>query len=317
MHVPMLELDERGNARETAFLAWLRETVADGDFRLVILDPLSRFAGPEAERDNAAATRFVEASESLLAPTRSVLVAHHTNQTSRSNGTVDATAGRGVTGLVDGPRWQCALSVESLKFDSPEEAERLGEVVTFKVTKSNYARKPAPIVLRRDLEHGGALRPVDEADLERIKNARSGSGERAAKHAEKQAERAADIEQRERLADEKRQHSASVRAAEAAQRREHQEQALLSILRAHPNGLTVADVEVKLKNALGALTKGEHNVIADRLGNAVARTKAPPPAHHSAVLLRLVETELTLERRLSPVSPVTSDRDGLSPEGDR
>jgi hypothetical protein len=172
MHVPMLELDDQGNARETQFLAWLRRTVVGRDFRLVILDPLTRFAGPEAEKDNAQATRFVEACESLLAPSRSVLVAHHTNQTSRSNGAVDATAGRGVTGLVDGPRWQCALSVEVLKFDAPEEAERLGEVVTFKVTKSNYAVKPPPIVLRRDPDHGGALRPLDAADLEAVDRVR-------------------------------------------------------------------------------------------------------------------------------------------------
>jgi RecA-family ATPase len=172
VHAPMIALDEHRRAIDAPFLSWLRDLVREGDFRLVIIDPLARFAGPEAERDNAAATRFVEACESVTPPTTTTLVAHHTNQVSRKDGEIDATAGRGVTGLVDGPRWQCALTVERLKFDTPEEAERLGEVVTFRVTKSNYAPKPDPIVLRRDVDRGGALRPLDEADLERVKQAR-------------------------------------------------------------------------------------------------------------------------------------------------
>ena len=44
--------------------------------------------------------------------------------------------------------------------------------MTFAVTKSNYAAKPDPVLLRRDLDHGGALVPLDEADLATVAGAR-------------------------------------------------------------------------------------------------------------------------------------------------
>lgn len=78
-----------------------------------------------------------------------------------------------MTGLFDGARWQCALGVERLKFDDPETSARLGEIVTFSVTKSNYAVKPDPIVLRRDEDNGGALLAVGDEDLETIDAART------------------------------------------------------------------------------------------------------------------------------------------------
>ncbi len=90
-----------------------------------------------------------------------------------------------MTGLIDGPRWQCALTVERLTVDASEEAERLGEVVTFRITKSNYAPKPEPILLRREVDHGGALRPLDEADCAAVEKARAagkaGVADRAAR----------------------------------------------------------------------------------------------------------------------------------------
>ena len=94
VHAPMLETDARGHATEAPFLLWLRDYIRGGDFRLVVIDPLSRFAGREAETDNAAGTRFVQACESVTPSTTSLLIAHHTNQTSRKSGDVDATAGR-------------------------------------------------------------------------------------------------------------------------------------------------------------------------------------------------------------------------------
>jgi RecA-family ATPase len=135
-----LELDAAGNLVEAPFLPWVRDYANAGAFRLVAIDPLSRFGGPDVETDNAAATRFIQSLESLAASDRGVLNAHHTNKVARGkNGIVDATAGRGSSGLVDGSRWQCALSVERLELEGAEERERLGEVVTFAVTKSNYA----------------------------------------------------------------------------------------------------------------------------------------------------------------------------------
>ncbi len=175
VHSPLLEPDKQG-LRETEFLVWLRAYVKAGDFRLVGVDPLSRFAGPEAETDNAAATRFIQALESIVTPSCSLLNVHHTNKMSRGVGAkLDASSGRGSSAFVDGARWQAALSVEQPKLDGAEEQERLGEVVTFYVTKSNYAAKPDPVVLRRDHDNGGALVPVDASDLETIEGAKQGA----------------------------------------------------------------------------------------------------------------------------------------------
>jgi RecA-family ATPase len=303
---PMLERGSDKNIVEAPFLDWLRGYVREGAFRLVVVDPLSRFAGPDAETDNAAATRFVQALESLAAVSgATVLVAHHTNKLSRgAAGVVDSSSSRGSSAVVDGARWQCALSVERLKVEGTEERARLGEVVTFSVTKSNYAAKPDPILLRRDQDNGGALVPVEDDDLKAIGEARRGSGEKAAKRAERDAGRAADAAERERLAQATREHLSATRGAEAAERKAQQERALVAILRAHPGGLTATDVWVKMRAALGTLAKNEHAVIAERLRGAVERVKASPPAHHSAVVWRLVD-----------VSPVSPDRRGLSPAG--
>jgi RecA-family ATPase len=187
----MLEADDRGNAIEAPFLPWLRSHLAASpDWRLVVVDPLSRFAGPDAEIDNAAATRFVQALESIAGATgATTLAAHHTTKASRARGaTVDGTAGRGSSALFDGTRWQCSLAAERLELADSDTRERLGEVVTFTVSKSNYGRKPDPIMLRRDLDNGGALVPLDEADLETTKNARGRDPARETKRAAKDAE---------------------------------------------------------------------------------------------------------------------------------
>lgn len=67
---------------------------------LVILDPLSRFAGSDTESDNAAATKFAQAVETLckLPGTPCVLCAHHSSKQSAKDGQNDS---RGVSGLRD------------------------------------------------------------------------------------------------------------------------------------------------------------------------------------------------------------------------
>ena len=59
---PMIEDGDDG-----AFLVWLREYVKQtGPYALVVADPISRFYGKDAEKDNAAGTRFCQALESLV-----------------------------------------------------------------------------------------------------------------------------------------------------------------------------------------------------------------------------------------------------------
>jgi len=171
---PMLERDEHRNIVTAPFLTWLRGYLdAHGPWDLIIVDPLSRFAGPDAEIDNAAATQFIQSLESIATLTgATVLVCHHTNKLARRGGSVEAVAGRGSSALVDGVRWQCSLGSERIKLEDPDAQERLGELVVWTHTKTNYSRRAEELLLRRDLDNGGALVPVDETDLETVQAAR-------------------------------------------------------------------------------------------------------------------------------------------------
>ena len=172
---------EGGEVKDTLYLEEMRTRLATMrdpaglpvEWRLIILDPLSRWAGADTEKDNAAATRFVEAAETIAlkapgGPT--VLVAHHTSKASRVDGADgNATAPRGVTGLVDGVRWVAEMD------DARAEGEAASiECVKLRIpSKSNYSRLGGqPLLLVRDRDHGGALRPPSEDEAEAIANAR-------------------------------------------------------------------------------------------------------------------------------------------------
>jgi RecA-family ATPase len=183
----LLARGETGDPVETAYLAALRDHVVRERYSLVALDPLARFGGAEAETNNAWGTRFIGALESLASPSgATVLAAHHSPQWARRPGATnrdDAIVARGVTALGDGARWVAVLDVERLVFDAAEERERLGEIVSLSLAKSNYSRRVEPLVCRRDREHGGALVPIDDADRELVRAARAGSGKAAQREA--------------------------------------------------------------------------------------------------------------------------------------
>jgi RecA-family ATPase len=149
-----------------AFKKDINERFRDG-VSLVVMDPLSRFAGLDTEKDNAAATKFVECVESLvkLKGRPTVLVAHHTSKGARGaaerenaidaaiNGTdLFSTDARGASGLVDGFRWVASLA----NIDK--------DTALFQVTKSNYGLRGEPVLLRRDSENGGALVKMNETE---------------------------------------------------------------------------------------------------------------------------------------------------------
>jgi hypothetical protein len=147
-------LDERGNdSNEAATLRRLLVTNGGTDgWRLVALDPLSRFAGLSTDKDNAAATRVVQAFESLVdVPGRpTVLVAAHSSKAARTEGRVDV---RGASGLPDGFRWVSTLAHHEVP-----------GAVQFRQTKSNYSKPmPDPLVLQRT--ELGAWRMVGATEL--------------------------------------------------------------------------------------------------------------------------------------------------------
>lgn len=144
---------------ETDVLTYFRRRLAEGEWSLVVLDTLTRFAGGDTEKDSAQATRFIQAVESLCkAPgSPTVLVAHHTNKVSRVEGAVtSASNSRGSSALTDGARW-----VANLDATSPES-------VKFEITKSNYAMGGPPVMLTRDSANGGCL-SVESPELARLR----------------------------------------------------------------------------------------------------------------------------------------------------
>ena len=155
---------------DSIFLAWLREHLrTHGPYALVIIDPLSRFAGADAEKDNAAATRTVAAMESLVEPSggATILAFHHTSQVSRGAAArVDATSVRGVSALVDGCRWVATLKVDRAPADSIAPHE-----ITLAMVKSNYSKFAAPVALTYDDE--GGLVPLDDDGQARAQEART------------------------------------------------------------------------------------------------------------------------------------------------
>ena len=155
-----------------------------GDWSLVVVDPLSRFAGIDSEKDNAAATRFIQELERFTeAPgTPTVLVAHHSSQNGRSkDGDADDTDARGVTALSDGVRWHAALT----KKDADDV-----RMATLAVVKSNYGTfLRRPMLLARGTY--GELTQATRADRDRFEQAEERrKAERARAPKQTQTERA-------------------------------------------------------------------------------------------------------------------------------
>jgi RecA-family ATPase len=123
----------------------LRADAPRDGWRLIILDPASRFMGPKCETDNNIATQFISLIELLteVPGNPTVLLAHHTGKGERKGGKDWA---RGASALTDGARWVGSLQ--------PTEDGR----VLLNVDKSNYTPKlSAPVVLKYG-EHGSLTR---------------------------------------------------------------------------------------------------------------------------------------------------------------
>jgi hypothetical protein len=130
------------------------------DWALIILDPLSRWAGGGIEANNEAATRFVQVVETLttVRGSPSVLVAHHSSQTMSRAGESDA---RGVTGIRDGFRWMASM-------DAIADDEGNVDGVMLRNRKSNYSLRFKPMLLVRNTEQGieGTLRQATPAEAD-------------------------------------------------------------------------------------------------------------------------------------------------------
>lgn len=111
---------------------------------LIILDPVSRLLGADAEVDNAAATQFIALLEELtidLPGNPTILFAHHVNKLAINAQPKEQnqTAARGSSAFTDGVRWQANL------FKSENNS-------VLKITKSNFTAAFHEIFLKKDCE---------------------------------------------------------------------------------------------------------------------------------------------------------------------
>lgn len=157
--------DEPGIGAGTAFAdglyAYLEANAGPG-WDAVILDPLSRFAGPDVETDNSAATRLVQVLERFtkLPGEPAVIVAHHTTKTSRTESEIAATAVRGSSALTDGARWVGTLDPVVVKGGA-----KLPGHARFRVAKQNYGVFPdRALLLTKPVGGEGGLRAATEAE---------------------------------------------------------------------------------------------------------------------------------------------------------
>jgi hypothetical protein len=151
---------------ETDVLTYFRRRLCEGEWSLVVLDTLTRFAGGDTEKDAAQATRFIQAAESLCkVPGRpAVLIAHHTNKISRAEGAATSAANaRGSSALTDGARWVANLEGVS------------DESVKLTITKSNYAMGCPVVMLARDAQNGGCL-SVESPEVARLRAEQTRAG---------------------------------------------------------------------------------------------------------------------------------------------
>jgi len=106
----------------------LVDSAPESGWALIILDPVSRLLGADAEIDNASATQFISLQEELtidLPGNPTVLFAHHVSKAAIKEARQDQSAARGSSALTDGVRLQFNLTKE-------------GEDIIFKVTKTNF-----------------------------------------------------------------------------------------------------------------------------------------------------------------------------------
>lgn len=134
------------------FLNQLKNKEPEEGWACIILDPLSRFAGADAENDNAAATQFIALTERITEQLKgkpTILLGHHMNKSGIGNDNTNQTASRGASALTDGVRWQANL--EKTKKDRNNNLFEMNHI-TIKSVKSNFTVILKPQQLTKDDE---------------------------------------------------------------------------------------------------------------------------------------------------------------------
>jgi hypothetical protein len=129
----------------------------------IILDPISRFIGMDAETDNAAATQFIALLEKLsidLKGNPTIIFGHHMNKGGVSGLNTDQAAARGSSAITDGVRWQVNLEKNKQDDLNPNASKE----VVFRHVKSNFTAILPMHILKKDemgcLSGSGKYAPI-------------------------------------------------------------------------------------------------------------------------------------------------------------
>lgn len=143
-----------------AFVNQLKIKEPEEGWSCIILDPISRFLGADAENDNAAATRFIALLEGLSLELRgkpTILFGHHMNKTGVSSINTTQASARGSSAITDGVRWQANLE------RATEDENGKNRKVILKVVKTNFTSYTDPFTLEKD--ENGVLFSFDHNKL--------------------------------------------------------------------------------------------------------------------------------------------------------
>ncbi len=145
-------------------LASLKRSEPEEGWSCIILDPISRFIGMDAETDNAAATQFIALLEKLsleLKGNPTIIFGHHMNKGGVSGLNTDQAAARGSSAITDGVRWQV-----NLEKSKQEEMDSSKDVI-FRHVKSNFTAILPTRILKKD--ESGCLSAAPEIPSLRVK----------------------------------------------------------------------------------------------------------------------------------------------------
>lgn len=135
-----------------AFMQSLKEREPEDGWACIILDPISRFLGADAETDNACATRLISLLERFTLELRgkpTVLFGHHMSKIGVGATNTTQTAARGSSAITDGVRWQANLEKVQKEGQSNVNVFEENQVL-LKVVKSNFTSIPQPHILQKN-----------------------------------------------------------------------------------------------------------------------------------------------------------------------
>ena len=153
MNAAFINEDNRPSLFFEKILNDLKDKAPDDGWSLIILDPISRFLGSEAEKDNAAATQFVALMERITKECKgnpTVLFGHHMGKEAIRKEETDQADARGSSALTDGVRLQ--INLKGLKASDGKSPHQ----IKMKVVKSNHTAVLAEQSITRD--NWGCLR---------------------------------------------------------------------------------------------------------------------------------------------------------------